>query len=255
MKKFLSLSILAIILAISPLATTFAASSNYGNLNWHYITANYKITSSYGWRGSEFHKGFDIGVNEENAWSMSAGKVLLAGYSSSAGNWVVIQSNDKDPNGNNLTARYLHLKGYAVWTGKSVIRGEYLGVTGNTGNSTGPHLHFDVNNQNKINGSDITSSNSINPTLFWPNANWVTRNLLHTSSTESMYKEGDLDLTEAIPDYLIDYVGKTAFEKWLVKNEVNYTVLNNFVKDFDIPQKEINNIKISFIAQSNMAVN
>ncbi|MDF2923925.1 MAG: metalloendopeptidase [Paenibacillaceae bacterium] len=254
MKKFLSLTVLAIVLAIAPLATAFAADSDYGDLGWHYITANYEITSPYGWRGSEFHKGFDIGVNEENAWSISAGTVLLAGYSSSAGNWVVIQSDDQDPNGNNLTARYLHLKGYAVWTGKSVISGEYLGVTGNTGDSTGPHLHFDVNNQNKINGSDITSSNTIDPTLFWPDANWVYPSLLRTSSADSTYKEGDIDLTKAIPDYLIDYVGKTAFENWLAKNEVDYTVLDNFVKDFNIPQKDINNIKTNFITKSNAAV-
>jgi hypothetical protein len=244
LKRIYCLTVLAFVIAVAPLATAFAADSDYGDLGWHYITTSYHITSPYGWRGSEFHKGFDIGVNEENAYSMSAGMVLLAGYSSTAGNWVVIESVDKDPNGNKLTARYLHLKNYGVWTGKTVVRGEYLGITGNTGSSTGPHLHFDVNNQNKINGSDITESNSINPVLFWPNAHWTYSLLLNTEITH-----GDIDLTEAIPDFLIDYVGHAAFENWLDNNEVEYTVLDNFITDFDIAKEKVDKIKTDFIKE------
>lgn len=247
MKRFSLLAALIMILAVAPF--TAFASDSYGDLGWHYITTSYKITSPYGWRGSEFHKGFDIGVNEENAYSMSAGEVLLAGYSSSAGNWVVIKSNDKDPNGNNLTARYLHMKNYGVWTGKTVVRGEYLGITGQTGDADGPHLHFDVNNQNKINGSDIDSSNSIDPKRFWPNAPWTT---LSPSLKAGTTHEGDINLAEAIPDFLIDYVGQATFEKWVEKT--GNPVLNTFLNDFGIAKEKIESIKTNFIAKKNASV-
>jgi hypothetical protein len=85
--------------------------------------------------------------------------------------------------------------------------------------------------------------------LFWPNANWTYSLLLNTEITH-----GDIDLTEAIPDFLIDYVGHAAFENWLDKNEVEYTVLENFITDFDIAKEKVDKIKTEFITKRNAVI-
>ena len=250
-KKSLFLSIIVVVvLAFAPIINAAedvdVSSSHYGNYNWHYITTSNSITSPYGPRGSGFHYGFDIGVMLEPAYAMSAGVVRLAGWSNTAGNWVVITSNDTDTNGNEFTARYLHLDGYVVWTGKSVVRGEYLGDTGNTGDSTGYHLHFDVNNGLFINGSDLTQSNTIDPVLFWPNRNFTYPSPL--SSGESA--NADLDLSTAIPDYLIDYVGQTTFQDWVDSTPKEDAVLVNFL-NFDIDPEDMDDIRDDFFEKMN----
>lgn len=242
MKKIFSLTVLTFVLAMIPL-TAFAKDSDYGDLGWYYVTTSYKITSPYGDRGGVFHKGIDIGVDKEPAYSISKGKVKYAGYSETAGNWVVIESEDKDPNGKKLTARYLHLNSYSVSTGDTVKRGDKIGVTGNTGNSTGPHLHFDVNNANKMNGSDLNKNNTINPVLFWPNAKWSSV----SSHFEIDHHEGDLILEEAIFDFLIEYVGINAFEEW--KNATDNPVQSEFLNHFDLSKNDMHHIYNEFISE------
>ena len=64
--------------------------------------------------------------------------VIIAGYSSSAGNWVVID------HGNGLVTKYMHHSSICVSAGQYVERGQQIGAVGSTGQSTGPHLHFQV---------------------------------------------------------------------------------------------------------------
>ncbi len=108
----------------------------------------YDITSYFGYRsaestgyvGSTYHRGIDIGnvFYSTPVCAAASGVVTIAEYSSSAGNYVCVS------HGNGVSTVYMHMSYLTVSAGDTVYQGEQLGVTGNTGNSSGPHLHFGV---------------------------------------------------------------------------------------------------------------
>lgn len=109
---------------------------------------SHKITSKFGYRpasatngiGSTGHKGLDIGgvgyTSEVHA--AKAGTVIVSQYSSSYGNYVVVS------HGSGNTTLYGHMSSRKVTAGQYVNQGDVLGITGSTGHSTGPHLHFEI---------------------------------------------------------------------------------------------------------------
>lgn len=86
------------------------------------------------------HKGHDYAAPRGTPiYAAAAGTVLIAGYSSSAGNWVVID------HGNGLITKYMHMyQTPLVSAGQKVVKGQHIGGVGTTGQSTGNHLHFQV---------------------------------------------------------------------------------------------------------------
>ena len=100
------------------------------------------ISSTFGWRSfdSSFHKGVDFAASTGTPiYAAASGTVVIAGYSGSAGNWVVIS------HGGGLTTKYMHMVSTPlVSPGQSVSAGQNIGYVGTTGYSTGPHLHFQV---------------------------------------------------------------------------------------------------------------
>lgn len=85
------------------------------------------------------HNGVDIAVpTGTKVYSAVKGTVILAEYSSSAGNWVKVQTDT------GWTVVMMHMDSLAVSAGQTVEQGDFLGFSGNTGNSTGPHLHLEV---------------------------------------------------------------------------------------------------------------
>lgn len=100
------------------------------------------LTSSFGYRtfDNSFHKGIDLGTNGSPipTYAAEAGTVIIAGYNASAGNWIVID------HGNGLVTKYMHHSYIFVHVGDKVEKGQQIGLTGNTGNSSGIHLHFQV---------------------------------------------------------------------------------------------------------------
>lgn len=110
------------------------------------------ITSPYGSRRGGFHYGVDIGNKRGTPIIASASGVVSKVLGSCAegnsscggryGNYVVIEH----PNG--TSTMYAHLSSISVSVGKSVSQGSQIGKLGNTGRSTGPHLHFEVRNAN-----------------------------------------------------------------------------------------------------------
>ena len=110
------------------------------------VTTSKKISSTFGSRvnpvtgRSETHKGVDIaGVfYSSNVIAAKAGTVIISQYGSSYGNYVVVS------HGTGNTTLYAHLSKRSVKVGDVVKQGDVLGVTGSTGNSTGPHLHFEI---------------------------------------------------------------------------------------------------------------
>ena len=125
------------------------------------VPTNGRITSKYGWRrnpfgkGKEFHYGLDI-ANNYNTKIKAAGKgiVTYAGYSSGFGKIVIIS------HGYGYETLYGHNNKLYVKIGDKVDKGQLIAAMGNTGRSTGPHVHFEVRYYGKrINPSTILNNN------------------------------------------------------------------------------------------------
>ncbi len=112
------------------------------------------ITSPYGNRAEtgSFHYGIDIGVPVgTQVLAVKAGTVTKVTYSSDYGYYVTID------HGNGVQTRYAHNKANTVSVGERVEAGQVIALSGNSGRSTGPHLHFEV----IINGNRVNPSNYI----------------------------------------------------------------------------------------------
>ena len=105
-----------------------------------YITSTVGGRSSPGGVGSTNHKGTDIGRvgYTSQVYAAKSGTVIVSQRSSSYGEYVVIS------HGSGNTTLYAHLSSRKVSSGQYVNQGDVIGITGSTGNSTGPHLHFEV---------------------------------------------------------------------------------------------------------------
>ncbi|MGE4549454.1 MAG: peptidoglycan DD-metalloendopeptidase family protein [Intestinibacillus sp.] len=98
------------------------------------------ITSGFKWRWGRMHKGIDI-ADSIGTPVMAAdnGKVIYAGYSTSGyGKYIIVNHN------NGMKTLYAHNSVLKVEVGDVVEKGQTIALSGNTGNSTGPHLHFEV---------------------------------------------------------------------------------------------------------------
>ncbi|MEW1602878.1 peptidoglycan DD-metalloendopeptidase family protein [Streptomyces sp. NPDC093808] len=97
----------------------------------------YKVAGSM-W-SSGYHTGVDFSVPTGTSLkAVGAGTVVSAGWGGAYGNQVVIKLNDGH------YAQYAHLSSLSVSTGQTVSAGQQVGLSGATGNVTGPHLHFEI---------------------------------------------------------------------------------------------------------------
>lgn len=88
---------------------------------------------------TKFHKGMDFSAPQgTDVYATGNGTVVKAGWETGYGNTIEID------HGFGYHTRYAHLKGFRVRKGQRVVRGEVIGYVGNTGKSTGPHLHYEV---------------------------------------------------------------------------------------------------------------
>lgn len=104
-----------------------------------------KISSNYGYRihpitgVKTFHDGVDIAIPTGTAlYSAVEGTVVDSHYSDSAGNMIIIE------NDSGWRITFMHMDSRAVSVGDTIKQGQYVGTSGNTGNSTGPHLHIRI---------------------------------------------------------------------------------------------------------------
>ncbi len=141
--------------------TTKPSSSSGASSGYYYwpCQSSTYITSRFGYRihpifgTQKFHSGLDIAANSGATISAAAGgTVTIAEYSSSYGNYVVIYHS------NGTTTLYAHMSSIAVSAGDTVSQGQTIGYVGSTGNSTGPHLHFEV----RVNGSCVDPAQYFN---------------------------------------------------------------------------------------------
>ncbi len=106
-----------------------------------YPLKSIKVTSPYGYRRDPFtgklswHNGLDLRAKNEPAYAMMDGIVEKVGYDNRSGNYVTLRHG-------NYRVSYCHLSSIIVRKGEYVYPGIIVGVTGNTGRSTGSHLHL-----------------------------------------------------------------------------------------------------------------
>ncbi len=119
-----------------------------------------KISSNFGWRihpitGVKiFHDGVDIAIPIGTAlYSPVNGTVVKSVYSNSAGNMITIE------NDSGWLITFMHMDSRTVQAGESIKQGQRIGYSGNTGNSTGPHLHLQIHD---------ADGNSVNPVFIVP---------------------------------------------------------------------------------------
>jgi murein DD-endopeptidase MepM/ murein hydrolase activator NlpD len=104
------------------------------------------VVSGFGMRWGRMHEGIDIGCayGAPNR-AAAAGTVIYSGWLGGYGNLVVVD------HGNGLSTAYAHASSLLVGVGQSVSQGETVSLVGSTGNSSGPHLHFEV----RVNGQAV----------------------------------------------------------------------------------------------------
>ena len=115
--------------------------------------SNGRFTSGFGMRWGKLHKGVDWGCPVGTAVKAScAGTVVQSGWSNGYGYCVTLRHAD------GRQTRYAHLSKTLVSVGQKVSQGEKIALSGNTGRSTGPHLHFEI----IINGSQVNPLKYLN---------------------------------------------------------------------------------------------
>lgn len=132
-----------------------SSSSGSGVSNGYFtwpVPASHYISSPYGWRvhpiwgSSLFHAGTDIGADYgDSILAADGGTVIYAGYNDSYGYFVMISHSS------GYVTLYAHCSQLLVYSGQSVSQGETIALVGSTGDSTGPHCHFEV----RYNGSTV----------------------------------------------------------------------------------------------------
>jgi len=123
--------------------TTTTTTTSYG-ATWLVPCSYTSITSPFGYRtapttgASTYHQGVDLDTG--TGWPVVATRAGTAytAYSSTAGNYVTVDHHD------GFKSIYMHLSGFSVSNGTNVSAGQQIGLTGNTGVSTGDHLHFGI---------------------------------------------------------------------------------------------------------------
>lgn len=134
-----------------------------------YPLSSVKINSPYGYRKDpftgkrKFHNGIDLHARNAKVYAMLPGKVIVVGQDRVSGKFVTLQHG-------NFTVSYCHLSQISVSQGQDVLSGDVVGITGNTGRSTGEHLHITC----KYNG------NYIDPILIFKHIETVQKDCIST---------------------------------------------------------------------------
>ncbi|TGE33955.1 M23 family metallopeptidase [Desulfosporosinus sp. Sb-LF] len=111
--------------------------------NWPIIGVK---SSDYGWRNGKFHHGLDIAIPSGSiVRAARAGKVVKTGWLGVYGLMVLVE------HGDGVQTLYAHNSKISVKIGDQVVAGDEISISGNTGNSTGPHLHFEI----RLNGKTV----------------------------------------------------------------------------------------------------
>ena len=191
---------------------------------------SFPITSPFGMRGKKMHSGIDIGMPTGTPlYASKSGTVLKAGIDSkgvnSGGGKIVMLTH---PDGS--ATNYFHLSEWKVNTDASVKQGDLIGISGNTGFSSGPHLHFEIAEGGKkkdpksvINGGTGESVKSAPPSV--PSEPQVAGDTEQTN-TQTTSTSGSVEHTHSLIRGLdkegiyrvvkLEYQGDTRGNDWFV---------------------------------------
>ncbi|MFE7749177.1 peptidoglycan DD-metalloendopeptidase family protein [Streptomyces sp. NPDC057428] len=134
-------------------ATADSGASQSNASGWSAPVENPTVTTQYHVAGASWSSGYHTGSDFQAASgtsvrSIGPGTVVSAGWGGAYGNEIVIQHSD------GMYSQYAHLSSLEVSAGQTVTGGQEIGLSGSTGNSTGPHLHFEVRTGPSY-GSDV----------------------------------------------------------------------------------------------------
>ncbi|MBS5486290.1 M23 family metallopeptidase [Phocaeicola vulgatus] len=120
-----------------------------------YPLSHIKVNSPYGYRKDpftgkrKFHNGIDLHARSAKVFAMMQGRVIAVGQDKVSGKYVTLRHG-------NFTVSYCHLSQISVSQGQDVLSGDVVGITGNTGRSTGEHLHITIRQKREY----------VNPRIF-----------------------------------------------------------------------------------------
>ena len=130
-----------------------------GSSSWIRPCSYVMMTSPFGYRtpptggASSYHQGVDLaGPEGTPIYAARSGRVTIAGWGNAAGYYVTINHLD------GFSSIYMHLSSYCVSSGTTVSQGQLIGYMGNTGVSTGSHLHFGI----AYNGAYVNPASYVN---------------------------------------------------------------------------------------------
>lgn len=129
----------------TPVVTSSAPAPGTPSVSGFQWPISGRVSSGFGYRvhpifgTRRLHRGIDVGASSGTPIAAAkGGTVILAGWNGGYGNCVVIS------HGDGITSLYAHQSSLAVSVGDTVSRGDIVGYVGSTGQSTGPHLHFEI---------------------------------------------------------------------------------------------------------------
>ena len=136
-----------------------SSSATPGSTSWIRPCSYVMMTSPFGYRtpptggASSYHQGVDLaGPAGTPIYAARSGRVTIAGWGNAAGYYVTINHLD------GFSSIYMHLSSYCVSSGATVSQGQLIGYMGNTGVSTGNHLHFGI----AYNGAYVNPASYVN---------------------------------------------------------------------------------------------
>ena len=174
MKKIFKKILLTIIMVLTistsmPMSNMFINANASTSKNWSWPTTTTKSSATWPkYSSGSYHSGIDFAVSEGTpVYSTCDGEVVdVKSLTTSYGKHIKIKAK---VNGVTVYMRYCHLSSFAISVDEKVSAGQLIGYSGNTGNSTGPHLHYEVRNANDSYGS--LSSPTLDPSNYLPGTN------------------------------------------------------------------------------------
>ena len=121
---------------------------------------NMIITSTVKQRWGRWHKGLDIGARYEDVYASASGYCYPLENPGGYGHYILMV------HGSGYCTLYGHLSSYNVYSGEYVSQGDVIATSGNSGSSTGPHLHFEIRQASSV--SSYFSSDFLNPLNYLP---------------------------------------------------------------------------------------
>ncbi len=200
MKKAISILLCLIIMLSCFSEITFTTTKAATSTNWSWPTDIHTIKSDWPtYSGGGYHGGTDFPVALNSpVYSTCDGEVVaVTSLTTSYGKHIKIRAT---VNGSTVYMRYCHLNSFSVSVGDKVSSGQLIGYSGSTGNSTGPHLHYEVRNANDYYGN--ASSPNLNPRYYLPGTSYY-----FESYETSNNPTGCIDLITGTDDGYIEISG------------------------------------------------